>query len=159
MSSIEGGTEARFGGRWRAGVLQYGKPYDRQVNTQAAARAWIDAWDRAWRSLDVEPLGAVYAADAVFRSHPFRESQSPLDYARGAFAEEEGDPELWWGDPVAVGDRAVVEWWAVVVENGEVTSLAGVSLLRFRSDARVIEQHDYWGSTSGRALPWEGWGT
>jgi len=127
------------------------------MDSGAAARAWIEAWDRAWRALDPAPLEAVYTPDAVHRSHPFREPQHPLDYARWAFAEEEGEPDLWWGDPLVVGDRAAVEWWAVVVENGEPTSLAGTSWLRFGPDGRVFEQHDYWGTTPERTEPWPGW--
>ena len=129
------------------------------MDARTAARAWTDAWNRAWRVLDAAPLEAVYTEDAVHHSHPFREPQHPLDYARWAFAEEEGEPELWWGEPLVDGDRATVEWWAVVVENGALTSLAGTSWLRFAADGRVTEQHDYWGTTPGRTEPWQDWGS
>jgi hypothetical protein len=129
------------------------------MDGDAAARAWIDAWDRAWRALDPAPLERVYTEDAVHHSHPFRKPQHPLDYARWAFAEEDGEPELWWGEPVVIDARAAVEWWAVVVENGELTSLAGTSWLRFAPDGRVTEQHDYWGTAAGRTEPWRGWGS
>ena len=102
-------------------------------------------------------LAPLYARDAIFRSHPFRDPQPPLDYARWAYAEEEGDAEVWMGEPLVAGDRAVVEWWAVVIENGELVSLAGTSLLRFDDEGRVVEQHDYWGSAPGRTPPWDGW--
>ena len=128
------------------------------MDAEAAARAWVDAWDRAWRALDPAPLAAVYTEDAVHHSHPFREPQSPLEYARWAFAEEEGEAEVWWGEPLVAGDRASVEWWAVAVENGELTSLAGTSWLHFTADGRVDEQHDYWGTAPGRTAPWAGWG-
>ena len=128
------------------------------MNAGTHARAWADAWERAWRRLDVEPLRAVYADGAVHRSHPFREQGSPLEYARWAFSEEEGEPEVWFGDPVASGDRACVEWWAVVVENGEQVSLAGASVLRVGEDGRVVEQADYWATAPGEARPWAGWG-
>ena len=128
------------------------------MDAEAAARAWVDAWDRAWRALDPAPLAAVYTEDAVHHSHPFREPQSPLEYARWAFAEEEGEAEVWWGEPLVAGDRAAVEWWAVAVENGELTSLAGTSWLHFTADGRVDEQHDYWGTAPGRTAPWAGWG-
>src|SRR5262249_56059809 len=108
---------------------------------------------------DGDLLGAVYGEGAAFRSHPFRELRPPLDYARWAYSEEEGDPEVWMGEPVVAGDRAVVEWWAVVVENGEPTSLAGTSWLRFDEDGRVVDQHDYFGTAPGRHEPWPGWGT
>ena len=95
------------------------------MDAKEATRLWIGAWDRAWRALDPAPLEAVYTEDAVHYSHPFRQPQHPLDYARWAFAEEEVEPELWWGEPFVAGERAAVEWWAVVVENGATTSLAG----------------------------------
>ena len=129
------------------------------MDADAATRAWIEAWDRAWRTLDPEPLQPVYGEDALHHSHPFREAGSPLDYAAWAFSAEEGEPELWWGEPIVVGDRAVVEWWAVACEQGELTSLAGTSWLRFGSDGRVVEQHDYWGQAPGRTPPWAGWGS
>ena len=94
----------------------------------------------------------------MHRSHPFREPGSPLEYARWALAEEEGEPEVWMGEPFMVADRAAVEWWAVVIENGVEVSLAGTSWLRFDGDGRVLEQLDYWGTTPGRRTPWEGWG-
>jgi hypothetical protein len=128
------------------------------VNTEANARAWIEAWTTSWREMDAELLAPVYAEDAVFRSHPFREPQPPLEYARWAYDEEEGEPEIWMGEPLVYGDRAVVEWWAVVIENGELVSLAGASFLRFDAEGRVAEQHDYWDTAPGRTPPWDEWG-
>ena len=128
------------------------------MDTETSARAWTDAWSRSWRAKDPELLAPLYARDAVFRSHPFRDPQPPLDYARWAYAEEEGDAEVWMGEPLVAGDRAVVEWWAVVIENGELVSLAGTSLIRLDDKGRVVEQHDYWGSAPGRTPPWTGWG-
>ena len=80
------------------------------MDVEASARAWIDAWERSWRAKDADLLAPVYAPGAVFRSHPFRAPQAPLDYARWAYAEEEGEPEVWMGEPLVSGDRAVVEW-------------------------------------------------
>jgi SnoaL-like domain len=138
-------------------VSRCGNPYDRAVDANAAARAWIDAWTRAWRALDESLLEPIYTPDTVHRSHPFREPGNPIDYARWAFSEEEGEPEVWMGDPIVAGDRAAVEWWAVVTENGDEISLAGCSLLRFDHDGRVVEQSDYWGEAPGRTPPWPGW--
>jgi SnoaL-like domain len=128
------------------------------VDADAAARRWSEAWTRAWRSLDTDPLVAVYTADAVHRSHPYREPQHPLDYARWAFEQEEGEPQVWMGEPLVAGDRAAVEWWACLIDEGRRVSLAGTSWLRFAEDGRVAEQHDYWGEGPGGIRPWEGWG-
>ena len=128
------------------------------MNTDAAARRWIDAWSRSWRELDADLLQPIYTPEAVHRSHPFREPGNPIDYARWALAEEEGEPEVWMGEPLVSGDRAAIEWWAAVIENGKPVTLAGTSLIRFDTDGRVVEQHDYWGQTDGRVPPWPGWG-
>ena len=129
------------------------------MDAEAAARAWTDAWARSWRALDAELLEPIYTPETVHRSHPFREPGNPIDYARWALSEEDGEPEVWMGDPIVSGDRAAIEWWAVVIENGELTSLAGSSHLRFDAEGRVVEQHDYWGSAPGRKPPWDGWGS
>ena len=44
------------------------------------------------------------------------------------------------------GDRAAVEWRATSRdrEGGETTTIAGISLLRFRDDGLVVEEHGYW---------------
>jgi SnoaL-like domain len=129
------------------------------MNTEAAARAWIDAWERAWRALDAEPLQPIYTPETVHHSDPFREPGNPLEYARWAFGEEEGEPEVWMGEPIVAGDRAAIEWWAVVVENGKQVSLAGTSIVRFDAEGRAVEQADYWGQAEGRTPPWDGWAT
>ena len=97
------------------------------MDAQAAAGAWVDAWDRAWRAKDESALEPVYAEDAVHRSHPDREPHSPIEYARSAFADEGDDLELSWGEPLVAGNRAAVEWWAALTESGELVTLAGTS--------------------------------
>ena len=67
-----------------------------------AAWALLDPW-----SLQFYASVAVYTEDAVFRSHPFRDAQTPREYALQAFGEEES-AEFRFGEPVAAGDRAAV---------------------------------------------------
>jgi hypothetical protein len=55
-----------------------------------------------------------------------------------------------FGEPICQDDRAAVDWWAVITNPaGEVETIAGVSLLRFGADGRVVEQRDVWASTPG----------
>jgi ketosteroid isomerase-like protein len=120
------------------------------VNVLDAARAWADAWSRAWPARDVAAVAALYADDAVFFSHPFREPQAPGAYAAWAFADQ-ARAECRFGAPIAAGDRAAVDWWAVILaQDGSKETLAGTSLLRFAPDGLVIEQRDVWASASGR---------
>ena len=122
-----------------------------------AARSWADEWERGWREHDSRRIAALYADGAVFRSAPFREPQDPQAYAEWAFADEEA-VECRFGEPIVAGDRAVVEYWAVITARGKEETLAGVALLRFGPDGRVVEQHDYWEMVDGRRAQFDEWG-
>lgn len=119
------------------------------MNAEAAAHAWVEGWSRAWPARDAQAVAALYAEDAVFHSHPFRAPQPPGDYAAWAFQDQAG-VLLRFGEPVVSGDRAAVDWWAVITAtDGSVETIAGTSLLRFGSDGRVVEQRDAWASQPG----------
>jgi hypothetical protein len=127
------------------------------VNIEHAARGWIDAWSRGWRDHDPEPIVALYTEDVVFRSHPFREEQTPREYALQAFGEEES-AEFRFSEPIVAGDRAAVEYWAIVREGGKDWTLAGTTVLRFAADGRASYHLDYWTMQEGRREPPPGWG-
>ena len=128
------------------------------METQEAARRWASEWRAAWVAADAGRVEALYAPDAGFRVHPFRALQGPGDYARWAFSAQ-ASAECWFGEPLVAGERAAVEYWAVVRDaDGEEETIAGVSLLRFRGDGLVVEQHDYWAGTAGRREPYDGFG-
>jgi hypothetical protein len=115
-----------------------------------AARAWVEAWELGWRTHDVEPIAERYAEGAVFRSHPFREPEDPHAYVERVLAEEEAEPEIWFGEPIVSGDRAAVEYWAILRVEGKEQTLAGTTLLRFDADGLVVEHRDYWAIEAGR---------
>jgi hypothetical protein len=62
--------------------------------------------------------------------------------------------ECRFGDPVVDGDRAAVEYWAILRrrDGGEAT-LAGIAVLRFGADGLVVEQRDYWDLAEARRPP------
>ena len=109
-----------------------------------AARKWVEAWELGWRTHDVEPIAARYAEAAVFRSHPFHEPEDPRAYVERVLAEEEAEPEVWFGEPIVSGDRAAVEYWAILRVEGKEQTLAGTTLLRFDAEGLVVEHRDYW---------------
>ena len=120
------------------------------MDIENAAKAWIEGWTRGWESGDADAIGSLYADGAVFRSHPFREPErSARDYALRAFADETL-VECRFGAPVAAGDRTAVEYWAVLSAEGDEETLAGIALIRFGGDGRVVEQRDYWSMQPGR---------
>ena len=102
-------------------------------------------------------MAELYAEGARFRSQPFRDLQSPRAYAEWTFSEQD-EAECRFGEPFVAGDRAVVEYWGIVRYQGREETIAGVALIRFGRDGRVLEQHDYWNSQEGRVEPPEGWG-
>ena len=120
------------------------------MDAAAAARRWVEVWERAWPLGDVEAIAALYAEDAVFYSHPFRDRVTPAEYVAWAFGEQVA-AECRFGEPIALGDRAGVAWWAVITDrDGSQQTVAGTSRLRFGADGLVIEQRDAWADKPGR---------
>ena len=120
------------------------------MDAAAAARRWAEVWAQAWPVADVDAIAALYAADAVFYSHPFRDRQPPEEYVSWAFGDQ-ASAECRFGKPVAAGDRAAVDWWAVIADrDGSEQTVAGTSLLRFGDDGLVVEQRDAWADAAGR---------
>ena len=114
------------------------------MDTREAAERWRRTWARGWHGHDAGPILELYAEDAFFQSHPFRDTQAPRDYIEPTLAAEA------WADceflePIVEGDRAVVEWRADTrLKEGGVEKLAGVSFLRFDQNGLVVEQRDFW---------------
>ena len=120
------------------------------MDVTAAAQRWAGVWERAWALADVDAIAALYAEDAVFRSHPFRDRQAPAEYVAWAFGEQSA-AECRFGEPVAAGERAAVDWWAVITDrDGSEQTVAGTSLLSFDDDGLVVEQRDAWADEPGR---------
>ena len=133
--------------------------YDRRMSSPA--QRWADGWERGWQEHDAEAVAALYAEDTVDYSAPFRPPNegraAVLAYAKWAFAEET-EQEVRFGEPVAEGDRAVVEWWATRIDEGRESTLAGCTVLRFGPDGLVAEARNYWHEEEGRRPPFAGWG-
>jgi ketosteroid isomerase-like protein len=131
------------------------------VDPHEAARRWVSGYSAAWRGRDANLVASLYADDTVYRSHPFRDPLhgrgGVLEYSRWAFSSEQ-DVEFWFGEPVAAGDAAAVEYWAIILDQrGTISTLAGTVMLRFDESGRVAEHRDYWALEEGRRLPYDGW--
>jgi len=114
------------------------------MDTREAAKRWAETWERGWRTQEAEAIVALYAEDAHFQSHPFRQAQAPRDYIEPTLADE-ASAECEFREPIVDGDRATVEWSAETkLKDGGREKLAGVSLLRFDADGLVVEQRDFW---------------
>jgi hypothetical protein len=124
----------------------------------SGAAEWAKAFERGWRAGDGEVCARLYAEDCIFRSHPFRELEGAREYMRRVVPEAEA-PEVWFGEPTEHGDRAAVEYWALLVEPGGTEStIAGCHVMRFGVDGLVAEARDYWHLEPGHRRPTAEWG-
>src|SRR3954447_2752759 len=126
------------------------------MDTEEAARRWAHVLRTAWAGGGVGGFVDLYAEGAEFRG-PFGEPEAAAGHMRVSLTLGEPGPSVWVGAPLVHGDRVAVEWWAVIVVDGEPISFAATSWLRFDGDGRVADEHDYWMSTAGRREPWPGW--
>jgi len=125
-----------------------------------AARRWADVWERAWPAKDVDGIVALYAEGVRYRALVLREPEIGIAgvraYLQRTFGEEDSI-ECRFGEPVASGERAVVEWWASWTEAGDDVTMAGVTVLRFDADGMVVDHRDYWNQSDRRELPFDDW--
>ncbi len=130
------------------------------MDIEAAARRWAEVWSSAWPARDKEAIAELYADGAVYRALAFREPDLGLAgvhrYLGESFAAE-SEIECWFGEPLAAGERAAVEWWGTWIEQGERLTLAGATLLRFDDDGKVADHRDYWNEVERREPPYAGW--
>jgi len=128
--------------------------------THPAGR-WAQIWKDGWEQLSAEPIIALYAADALLSTEPFRQpytgQRGVRDYVTRVFSEET-DPRVEVSEPIIDGDRAAVSWWASLREEGVETTLAGTSVLHFNADGLVVQQWDTWNVVRERRDPPTGWG-
>src|SRR5947208_10887770 len=100
----------------------------------SAARAWAEAYDRAWRAGDGDAAAALYAEDCDFQSSPFRPHEDARAYMRHVLAEAEAR-DVRFGEPIEGGDCAAIEYRALLVDpDGTEWTIAGCHLVRFGDD-------------------------
>ena len=130
------------------------------MDIESLARHWAQTWMRAWPEKDVDAIASLYADDAAYRAFVFREPDIGVAGVRRYLTENFGveqDVECWFGEPIAAGDRATVEWWATWVEDNRRLTLAGATVLRFGADGLIVDHRDYWSQVEAREPPFEGW--
>ena len=125
-----------------------------------AARRWKDTWEQGWARGDVDAVAALYAPSATYRAVAFRKPNQGIagvrEYLRENF-DAESEVRCTFAEPIADAQSAAVQWWASWIEDGEATSMAGVTVLRFDDEGLVIDHRDYWNQDQGRIEPYETW--
>jgi hypothetical protein len=127
------------------------------MDAASVAARWGDTWAQAWPERDAEAIVALYSDAVVYRSPAFREPDLGLAGVRRYLGEQlpaEQNIQCWFGEPIASGDLASVEWWASWTEDGQELTFAGVTVLRFDEDGKVVEHRDYYNHVEGREPPY-----
>jgi limonene-1,2-epoxide hydrolase len=122
--------------------------------------AWIEAYRRAWETGDDELMASLFTEDANYRSAPFSEPFRGQDEIRSYARRNAGtqrDKHVRMGRPFVDGSRVAVEWWTIMIEDGEAVTLPGC--LRFAADDRCSELREYWHVQPGTHEPFADWGT
>lgn len=132
------------------------------TDTRAAAQNWARTWRKGWNKRDTDALLALYADDVSYWAEPFREPYVGRERLRAYFVEAftvEHSINSWFGEPIVDGDRAAVAWWGTMVEEGNPTTIVGISMLRFNDQGLVVEQWDGWNQADKMRPRPDGWGS
>ena len=111
----------------------------------------------------MDAIAALFTPDAHYHPGPFAPPQHGATAIRTHWLttlSRQADPHIWFGSPVQAGNRAAAEWWCVLhdPDTGTPRTVAGCIVLRFASDGRCAQLHEYWHFVQDNALaPPEGW--
>ncbi|HEX5095818.1 MAG TPA: nuclear transport factor 2 family protein [Acidimicrobiia bacterium] len=112
---------------------------------RAAAQAWVDAYERAWRTAGTEPVRALFAEDATYSMGPYEAVE------RGIAAIE----ALWERERVS-HDEPFTMTSEIVAAEGDVA----VARLEVHYQATGNEFRDLWVmrfAADGRCVAFEEW--
>jgi uncharacterized protein (TIGR02246 family) len=93
---------------------------------------WAERYARAWEAADAEAAAALFTEDATYRADPFGDPYQGREGVRRYWrqvAATQANVEVAIGRTMAVGSRAVVEWWTQMDADGTPVTLPGALLL------------------------------
>jgi hypothetical protein len=114
---------------------------------RADVEAWIDAYERAWRTAGIESLFGLFSEDAIYRMSPYEEPAQGLAAIDALWERERSGPneefELKY-EIVAVDANIAVARIAVNYASG--AEYRDLWVMRFAADGRCreFEEWPYW---------------
>lgn len=109
-------------------------------------QAWIDGYVRAWESSDSSEIGALFAEDALYYTHPFREPWRGRDAIVKNWTEQPDPPGTWECEYRAIavgGDVGVVRGHTTYFKDdgsGQIeTEYANVFVIELDGEGRARE--------------------
>ena len=88
------------------------------MDTATAAHRWASTLREAWSARTTAAFLDLYAEGSVYRTVPGDTVEDGREHMHRALMLGDSPPDVWVGEPVVAGDRAVVEWWVVVTIEG-----------------------------------------
>jgi len=123
---------------------------------------WLDDYRTAWVERDPEAAAALFTEDAVYQEQPYEEPYRGREGVREYWTKvtaTQSDIRLNYGTPIVAGDRAAVEWWVTLKNDGFELSLAGEFYLVFDEASGLVRVlREYWHFGEGARTPGAGWG-
>jgi ketosteroid isomerase-like protein len=126
------------------------------VDAREAARQWATTWACSWPAKDAGAIVARQAEDGDHWASMFRQFRGRAglrSYLGECFAEESRPAQVWFAEPQVDGDRAAVEYWALVYLNDQPTTISGCTVLRLDESGLVAEARDYSHVKEGHHAP------
>jgi len=120
---------------------------------RAGVAAWIEAYERAWRMPDTEPLADLFDEDASYRMSPYEDPARGLREIGELWERERDGAEEKFGMTARIvaveGDTAVVR---VEVDYARSERYRDLWILHFGADGRCVEFEE-WPFWPGKELP------
>ena len=111
--------------------------------------AWVDAYERAWRTAGVDPLAELFSMDATYRMSPYEEPASGLAEIGVLWERERKGPDEEFTmayEVIAVEGGTAVVRLEVHYGGPEPLEYRDLWILRFAADGRCreFEEWPFW---------------
>lgn len=112
---------------------------------QAAVRAWVEGYRRAWERNDPRAIGALFTDDATYAATPFREpvrGREAIVEDWLASRDEPGETTFHWETVAIDGDVAVVRGHTTYAD--PPTEYRTIWTLHLTADGRCTAFAEWW---------------
>jgi nuclear transport factor 2 (NTF2) superfamily protein len=114
-----------------------------------ALERWLDAYGRAWETMDPDAAIALFTEDASYQETPYDDPMRGSDQIRAYWAgvpEAQRDIRFEHEILAVVGNRGIAHWQASFtrVPSGADVTLDGIFVLDFDPDGRCETLREWW---------------
>jgi hypothetical protein len=122
---------------------------------------WARSYARAWETADAEAAADLFSEDATYRSNIFEDPHlgraGIVSYWKSVTSTQR-EVMVEMGRPIVQGNRAAVEFWTTMENDGALVTLPGCLLLTFDAAGKCLTLHEYYTFGEGRLGPPPEWG-